>query len=282
MSNDEASNHRGGRGSEFVEALARGLEVIHAFTQERPEMTLAEVAEQTGLNPATARRSLLTLKELGYVGMNGRKYLLRPKVLSLGSAFLNSMNLKDVADYFLKEVNEAFHDAVSLAVLDGRRVFYVSHIPSMRENRYRARIGYHLPIYCTSLGHVLLAFAGPEAEASYLENATFERYTSRTISTADMLKESLEAVRQNGYAALQEQLEYGVLSVAVPVKSRDGDVLAAINCSGELTRTDMETMVTSRVPALRSAAERIGAALQRHPALLHSIRSGRNDFRTTG
>lgn len=262
---------------EFVEALARGLDVIHAFTAEKPEMTLSEVAERTGISPATARRSLITLRQLGYVGMNGKHYLLRAKVLSLGSAFLNSMNLKDVADSFLQDVNDQFHDAVSLAIMDGRHVLYVSHISNRRDVRYRARIGFRLPIYCTSLGHVLLAYASPETRAAYMEHASLQSYTARTISTKEELERALEAVRENGYAGVQEQLEYSVVSVAVPVRARDGEVLAAINCSGELERASLETMIETRVPELHKAAERIGAALERHPALVHSIRSGRND-----
>lgn len=267
--------HEGDR--DFVESLARGLEVILSFTRESPEMTLKEVAEKTGLSPATARRSLHTLRKLGYVGMNGKRFLLRAKVLSLGSAFLNSMNIKDVADHFLQEVHEEFHDAVSLAVLNGNHVLYVSHISSMRDNRFRARIGYSLPIYCTSLGHVLLAFSDPKAIETYFDTVSFERYTSRTISSAEELQSALDFVRRNDHAAALEQLEYGVLSVAVPVRSPDGDVLAAVNCSGELSRTNLDTMIETRVPALRKAADRIAAALERHPALLHSIQSGNVD-----
>ena len=259
------------RDGEFVEALARGLDVIQAFSSENPEMTLSEVAAKTKTSPATARRSLLTLRKLGYVGINGRRFVLRARVLSLGTAFLNAMNLKLVADSFLQGVADRFHDAVSMTVLDDDDVLYVAHVPSNREHRYRARIGYRLPAYATSTGHVLLAHLDRPRQEALLARAPFPRYTARTTTTADELRRIFDGVHRDGYAAIQDQLEYGVVACAVPVKDHNNRVLAAINCSADSARVDLKTLIRTRVPALTEAATLVSSALSRHPALVHSI-----------
>jgi IclR family pca regulon transcriptional regulator len=257
--------------SDFVDALERGLDVIQAFTSDAPEMTLSEVAKRTGLSPATARRSLLTLRELGYIGMNGRHFLLRQKVLSLGAAFINSMNLRDVADPYLQELAETFHDAASMTVLDGMDVVYIAHVPSRREVRFRVAIGTHRPAYATSMGHVLLAELDAEKQAEFLSHAPFQAYTSRTTTKASELRAIFKAAKRDGYAAVQDQLEYGSVAVAVAVRDSRGRAFAAINCSGETSRVDIKTMIAARLPKLQAAAAHIGEAAARYPALLHSI-----------
>jgi IclR family pca regulon transcriptional regulator len=272
---NEETDSRAARDPEFVEALARGLEIIQAFTSETPEMTLSEIAAKTKVSPATARRSLLTLQKLGYVAANGRRFILRARVLSLGTAFLNSMNLKLVADSFLQDVADKFHDAVSMTLLDDDEVIYVAHVPSNRENRYRARIGYRLPAYATSTGQVLLAHLDRPSQEAFLARAPFPAYTARTTTTADELRSIFDGVHRDGYAAIQDQLEYGIVGVAVPVRDHNNRVLAAINCAGESARVDFDTLVKTRAPALRDAAALITAALSRHPALVHSILADR-------
>lgn len=256
---------------DFVEALARGLEVIQAFDDSMPEMTLTEMAARTGLPPATARRCLLTLKELGYVGSNGRRFLLRSKVLSLGAAYLNSMNLKEVAEAHLQDVAEAFHDASSMAVLEENDAVYVAHIPSRREARFRVRIGSRRPAYATSLGQVLLAYLDEGAREAFLTNAPFQRYTIRTTVEADELRAIFQEIRAKGYSAVEDQLEYGSLAIAVPVKDVSGRVFAAINCSAESARVDLKTLIATRLPLLLAAGREIGKAMARYPALVHSV-----------
>lgn len=262
-------------GPDFVESLARGLDVIQAFSAETPEMTLAEVAVRTGLNPASARRALLTLSDLGYVGMNGKRYVLCAKVLSLGAAYLSSMNLRDVADSFLQSVADRFHDAASLAVKDGDEVLYVSHISSDRNIRFKARVGFRLPAYATSLGRVLMANESEEEQNRYLGKGRFETYTAKTTVDPNELRAILRHVREQDYAVVQDQLEYGVVAAAVPVRDRMGRVVAAVNCSSLTTRVDAVEMTRTRVPALQTAARQISAALERYPALIHSVYSQR-------
>jgi len=141
---------------DFVTALARGLDVIRSFSAEHPEMTLTEVAGCTGLSPATVRRSLLTLQTLGYVRQNGRKFVLTARVLQLGAAFVESMNLKEVAQVHLQELVDEFHDASSLTTLDGNDVVYVVHVPTTRPVRLRQYVGARMPAHAASTGYVML------------------------------------------------------------------------------------------------------------------------------
>jgi IclR family pca regulon transcriptional regulator len=261
------------KSSEFISALARGLEVIQAFTAERPEMTLSEVAAATGITPATARRCLLTLQAMGFVGCIGRRFVLRPKVLSLGSAFLMSMNLREVAQPWLQDLVEEFHDSASLAVLDSTDVLYVALASSKKRKGFRAAVGYRTPAYATSLGHVLLANLPEQKLRDYLALGPFPMYTSKTCGDPVALAAALEKVRELGYAQIQDQFEYGVLAVSVPVTDIEGRVVAAVNCSSEDTRIDMAELIETRVPRLREVARQISHALERSPSLIHSVLS---------
>ncbi|UDM52675.1 IclR family transcriptional regulator C-terminal domain-containing protein [Cupriavidus sp. MP-37] len=256
---------------DYVAALARGLAVIQAFTDAMPEMTLSEVAQATGMTPASARRALLTLQALGYIGANGRRFVLLPKVLSLGAAFLSSMNLRDIVQPFLQEVAERFRDSVSFAVLDGDSVVYLAHVPSQRRIAFRASVGYRLPVHCTSLGLALLAHATKPQQKKVLDRAPFQKFTPMTLSDADSLRAALARTLEQGYAIQNGQLELGVLSIAVPVRDPQRRVIAAINCSTETERASPEELVATRLPALREAAAAIEDAIRRAPALAHSI-----------
>lgn len=256
---------------DYVVALARGLAVIQAFTESSPEMTLSEVAQSTGMSPATARRALLTLQSLGYVGANRRRFLLLPKVLSLGAAYLGSMNLRDVVQPFLQEVAERFRDSVSLAILEGDSVVYLAHVPSSRRITFRASVGYRLPVHCTSLGLALLAHAPELQQEALLARAPFQKYTPMTITEADGLRAALAQVRKQGYALQDSQLEIGVLSIAVPIRDAQRRVIAAINCSTESGRASQQDLLSERLPVLHNAAALIESALLRAPALAHSI-----------
>jgi IclR family pca regulon transcriptional regulator len=260
-----------GSSPDFVTALARGLSVIEAFSAESPELTLSEVAARARIAPATARRALITLEQLGYVGQVGKRFVLRPKVLSLGSAFLNSMNIRELAQPSLQALADQFKDSASLAVLDGNHVVYIAHVPNSRHIRYNGSVGYRSPAFGTSLGLVLWANLEPGRLDTILAGAPFPAYTSKTLTTQEQLRHALSEVRAQGYATAEEQLEYNIVALAVPVRDSNGNVIAAINCSSELTRNDLPTLVASRLQSLRDTASQIERGLQRFPALAHSI-----------
>ncbi len=259
--------------SEYLTTLERGLTVLRSFTKERPEMTLSEVAAATSLSPAVARRCLNTLVQLGYVGKQGKQFLLTPNVLDFALAFQESMNLEQVVRPHLQDVRDALGDSASLAVLSGFDILYLVHISTNRMFRVVAGYGTRFPAYPTSLGRVLLAYQHPEDIDHYLAHAELRRLTDKTETSPIKLRNILEEVREQGFSSIQDQLDYGIVSVSVPVMAPDGEILAAINCSTATTRVTEQAMVETRLPPLREAAARIEAEVRRYPVLEHSIRA---------
>lgn len=258
--------------SEYLSTLERGLSVLRAFNQSQPEMQLSEVAAATGLNPAVARRCLNTLVQLGYVAQHGRRFLLRPEVLVFGSAFLASMNIEQVAGPHLQAVRDETGDSSSMAVLSGHDILYLAHVSTNRRIRLGAGVGTRFPAYATSLGHVLLAYQDEEAIGAYVGEAKLERLTEHTITSAAALRKRLRDVRRAGYDSSQDELDYGIVSVAVPVFDADRRVAAAINCSTSTTRISRDELVRTRLPLLQQAADEIGESLRRWPFLSHALR----------
>jgi IclR family pca regulon transcriptional regulator len=258
--------------SEYLSTLERGLSVLRAFNQSRPEMQLSEVAVATGLNPAVARRCLNTLVQLGYVAQHGRKFLLRPEVLVFGSAFLASMNIEEVASPYLQAVRDETGDSSSMAVLSGHDILYIAHVSTNRRIRLGASVGTRFPAYATSLGKVLLAWQDDEALEAYLAEAELVRLTEHTITSKAALRKRLREARAQGYDSAQDELDYGIVSLAVPVFDNERRIAAAINCSTSTTRISREELVQTRLPLLRVAAQQIEDALRRWPFLSHSLR----------
>ncbi len=269
----EAKTEKNG---EFLNTLARGLSVLRAFTKDRPEMTLSEVAAVTELNPAVARRCLNTLVELGYVGKEGKRFLLTPEVMGFASAFIESMNLEEIVRPDLQRVRDNTGDSTSLAVLSNFDILYLVHISTNRMIRLVAGFGTRFPAYPTSLGRVLLAYQSKERREDYFRQVELVKLTSKTVTSKTKLKGILREVRRDGYASIQDELDYGIVSVAVPILGANGEILAAINCSTATSRVDQETMVETRLPELRHAAGRIETELRRYPILTHSIQSASN------
>ncbi|HEX7034957.1 MAG TPA: IclR family transcriptional regulator C-terminal domain-containing protein [Pseudomonadales bacterium] len=256
---------------EYLTTLARGLMVLRSFTKERPEMTLSEVAAATGLSPAVARRCLNTLVHLGYVGKQGKRFLLTPEVIGFASAFLESMNVEQVVRPHLQVVRDQTGDSSSLAVLSQQNILYLVHVSTNRMVRLAAGVGTRFPAYATSLGRVLLAMQSEEATERLLASLRPERFTDKTVTSVPALRRILRQVRSQGYASIQDELDYGIVSVAVPIHGDDGRVVAAINCSTATTRVNEAEMVRTRLPHLKRAAEAIDRELRRYPVLLHSI-----------
>lgn len=268
--------------SEYLTTLERGLTVLRSFTRERPEMTLSEVAAVTDLSPAVARRCLNTLMHLGYVGKQGKQFLLTPNVLDFALAFQESMNLEQVVRPQLQELRDATGDSASLAVLSGFDILYLVHISTNRMIRTVAGYGTRFPAYPTSLGRVLLAYQSPEFVDQYLARAEFRKLTDKTETSKDRLRLVLEEIRELGFAAIQDQLDYGIVSVSVPVMSPSGEILAAINCSTATTRVTEQAMVETRLPRLRHAASLIENEIRRYPVLEHSIQAAAQTSASTG
>lgn len=255
------------RPAEFVESLAKGLGILESFDAAHPEMSLSEIARRVGLSPAAARRSLITLKTLGYVSQTGKRFHLRPKVMSLGSAFYFSARVDQVLQPELRVLVQKFGDASSIATLEGHDVLYIAHYSEQRARRPTAVVGARYPAHTTSLGRVLLAALDPTDLDRYLAEITPPALTTKTLVDKTALRAVIDAVREQGYATTVDQLDYGITALAVPIRNGDGRTVAALNTSGYSGSVTAESLVAERLRDLRAAAGRIAHAIARYPIL---------------
>ncbi|GAB2476340.1 IclR family transcriptional regulator domain-containing protein [Xylanimonas ulmi] len=250
-------------GAEFVQSLERGLAVIRAFGPDRPALTLSEVARETGLSRASARRFLLTLVELGYVASDGREYRLLPSVLDLGYAYLSSLRLPDVVTPYLRDLSRAVDESTSVAVLDGSDMVYVARVATRRIMSAAIHVGTRFPAYATSMGRTLLAHLEGAVLDDYLERTPLRPLTARTITDPDALRAELAQVRERGWALVDQELEEGLRSVAAPLRDGSGAVVAAVNVSAPVRRGTVEELLEHILTPLLKAAASIEADLGR-------------------
>lgn len=246
---------------DYVQSFVRGLDVIRAFSRFRPRMTLSEVAEETQMTRAAARRFLLTLVKENYAQTDGKYFELRPKVLDLGFAYLASMTLWDIAEPIMRSVVEKTQESCSMAVLDDLEIVYVARVPTNRVMTIGLSVGSRLPAYCTSMGRVLLAALPEEALAKQLSNITPEKLTPQTITSKVKLRDELRDVGRQGWAIVDQELEAGLRSLAVPIRNRSGVVVAAMNLGCHAGRVSVETMTDKFLPVLQEASVRITSSL---------------------
>src|SRR5260221_6410580 len=206
---EEASTSAGtqARDSDFVQSLDRGLAVIRAFGPGRERLSLSEVARETGLTRAAARRFLLTLVKLGYVRSDGREFSLLPRVLELGYAYLSGLALPEVAEPHLEELSAKLHESSSISVLDGHHIVYAARAATKRIITVAISVGTRFPAFAASMGRVLLAALSPEELDKYLADATFQAFTERTVTDPDQLIEIVREVRRQGYSVVDQELE---------------------------------------------------------------------------
>jgi IclR family pca regulon transcriptional regulator len=239
-------------------SLARGLSVIRAFGEGRPRLSIAEVARETGLSRAAARRCLYTLTALGYARAEAGGYELTPAVLTLGYSYLGSAAVARVAQPVLERVSEQLHESCSLAVLDGEEIVYVARAATRRILSIGLSVGSRLPAACTSMGRVLVAHGDEAALARFVARARLPRHTPYTITDRAQLRAELARVRAQGYAFVDQELEIGLRSLAVPVRRTDGTVVAAMNVGVHVGRADRAALLRDVLPVLRAAAGEIG------------------------
>jgi IclR family pca regulon transcriptional regulator len=249
--------------TDFVRALAKGLAVIEAFDAQSPAMTLSDVARKTGLTRGTARRLLLTLVELGYAAFDGKLFSLTPRVLNLGFAFLYSHNVWQLAQPYMVEVVERLHESCSIAVLDGAEIVYVARVPtSERIMSINLGLGTRLPAHATSMGRVLLAWRPPgEVAGLAARSGGLRQYTPRTVTDPDQLNDLLKQVRKQGWAMVDQELELGLRSLAVPIFDFTGSAVAALNIGTQASRWTVSALQKDALPALKAAAQSISALL---------------------
>lgn len=244
-------------GRDHVTSLERGLSVMEILAANPRGLTLTETAEKAGLTRAGARRFLLTLAATGYAVQVGRNFSLSPRLLAQARIWLHGVPLWTFAEPFMKETAAKLHESCSAAILSGEDMVYVARVPGPRIIAVDLQVGAHLPAFCTAMGRVLLSgLSGPELDA-FLGRATFEQRTPKTITDAAKLSEIIAAVRKNGYALVDEELEIGLRSIAVPLRDRSGAVVASINVSTQSTRHTPAEMEAEILPILKQTAARI-------------------------
>jgi IclR family pca regulon transcriptional regulator len=244
-----------------VTAFARGLAVIRAFGPELTHPTLAELAKATNLPRASVRRSLQTLVTLGYAQTNGRFFSLTPKILGIGYSYLSSTPLPRLAQPFLERVSDRTQESCSLCVLEADEIVYVARSATKRIMSVALSVGSRLPAYCTALGRVLLADLSEDEIGERLAHTKLERHTPRTVTDRGSLLQTIRAAGKQGFAIVDQELELGLRSIAVPVYGPERKVVAAINVSVQAARINLEHMRGPMLDALRQAAADLSTAL---------------------
>jgi IclR family pca regulon transcriptional regulator len=252
--------------SQSLQSLERGMAVIQVFSRERPALTLSEVARLTDMTRATARRILLTLENLGHVRSDGRLFHLTPRVLSLGWAYLSSLDLWEVAQPLMEELVDQTKESCSAATLDLPDVVYVLRIPTRRIMTISLSVGSRLPAHPTAMGRILLAGLPDEDLDEYVATTPLEPYTERTITDPAAFRDEIERVRERGWAFVDQELEIGLRSIAAPISGHDGRTIAALNTSASAPRASVEDFHERFLPALLETADAISTSLRRTPA----------------
>jgi IclR family transcriptional regulator, pca regulon regulatory protein len=247
----------------FMTSLARGLAVIQAFSDKKRQLTISQLSVKTALSRAAVRRCLYTLAKLGYAGSDdSRHYFLRPRVLSLGHSYITSMPLSAAAQPVLEHVSHQLHESCSIAILDGLEIIYVARASVTRIMSIDLGVGSRLPAFCTSMGRVLLAHLPPEDLELCLARIEYTSHTERTVRNADKLRQVLRLVRRNGYSIVDQELELGLRSMAVPIQSPAGKVVAALNVGAHAQRVSVQEMQNRFLPHVQAAAQELSMLLR--------------------
>jgi IclR family pca regulon transcriptional regulator len=242
----------------FMTSLARGLAVIQAFSQRRHHLTISQVSTTTGLSRAAVRRCLYTLAKLGFAGSDdNRHFFLRPRILALGHSYISSMPLATAAQPVLEHISHLLHESCSIATLDGVEIVYIARANVTRIMSIDLGVGSRLPAFCTSMGRAILANLPPEELESVLSRVEFKRYTERTITNPAKLTQALRQIRRDGYSIIDQELEHGLRSMAVPIQNPSGKVVAALNIGAHAQRVSIQEMQTKFLPHLRAAAQEL-------------------------
>jgi IclR family transcriptional regulator, pca regulon regulatory protein len=254
-------------GSSYSQSLERGLAILSAFRSGRPLLGISELGRDVGLSRSTTHRYVSTLAALGYLQQDGgtKKYRLGPRVLDLGFSAINSMELREVAAPHLRELSDASGYTANMAILDDLDIVYVERCRSsqakQREIDLNLHVGARLPAYCTSLGKVLLAYLPPDQQRARVQRITFTRRGPNTLTTRPAFVAELKRIRSEGFAINNEELAYGLRSIAAPILTHDGSAGAAINLAVHSTMLSLSDLVARLSPALMQTAREISERL---------------------
>lgn len=239
--------------ADYVQSLERGLKVITAFSKERPSMTLSEVAEAVGLTRATARRFLITLETLGYISTDGKDFSLTPKVLDLGFSYLSSLGLTETISPHLSALSNQVHESASAAILDGNDIVYVARAAGPKIMQVQITIGTRFPAAVTSMGRVLLSGLSSEEQRQTVLDSQIVARTTYTKTSVEEILSDIAQVRVQGFSFVDQELELGLRSLAVPIRNSQGKLIAAINVSTASTGSPSSIIETLLSPLQQTA-----------------------------
>jgi IclR family transcriptional regulator, pca regulon regulatory protein len=246
---------------DFVLSLARGLKVIEAFEGSTGGLSTAEISRRTGLSRAAARRLLMTLELLGYAESDERVYRLKARVMRLGFSYLSSNSLVSLAQPILEHVIELVHESSSVGVLENDQIVYVARASAKRVMSVGLSVGSRLPAFCTSMGRVLLSGLSDQDLSAYLDRVELTAVTPKTIVDKSLFSDVIRQVRIDGFALNDEELELGHRSIAVPVRTRKGSMVAGMNIGLHAARVSVAEMIHRLLPILREHAQMLGQLL---------------------
>lgn len=249
---------------DYVNSLARGLEVIRAFTRKQPKMTLSEISRATGMTRATVRRFVLTLVREGYAGTDGKLFSLTPKVLELGYAALSSLTFVDVAQPIIVQLAYRLKESVFVAVLDDLDVVYVaSATPPKRYLSISVSVGSRAPAHAVSTGRVMIGALPEKERLEYFDKVALTKLTPNTVTSKLRLRSLIEESQDRGWSIVDQELEIGLRSISVPVRDKTGVVIAALNVACPSSRIDQDDMRMRILPELQASSRSITDNLQR-------------------
>lgn len=246
--------------SDHIVVLEKAFRLLQMFSHDVPTMSISEAARRADVTRPSARRILLTCVNQGLMETDGKDFWLTPKIMRLGYGYLSTLPYWESAQRHMRHLADAVGESCSLATLDGNEIVYLTRI-SERRGTIPLGVGSRLPVHATSLGKALISFAEPDVLASFVETAPFEKLTPDTITTAADFQKEVDKIRTAGYAMADGEREIGIRSIAVPVRTRSGRVVAALNISANSLRVSKETMLAEYLPQLSITAKEISTDL---------------------
>ncbi|QFS85055.1 IclR family transcriptional regulator [Roseivivax sp. THAF197b] len=247
--------------TDFIASLAKGLRVIECFGAETPRLSITDVAARTGLDRATARRCLLTLHKEGYAEYDGKFFTVTPRILRLGMAALATLPLPQLAQPWLDQLSEQIGQSTSLSILDETDIVYLARAAQRRVMSVGLMPGSRLPAHCTSMGRVLLAALPEEAARALLDRSDLSPRTAFSLTDPEEIMAELARVRAQGYCLIDQEVEIGLRSIAVPLTDIRGRVVAALNTGVAATQDSVVTLVEKYLPAMQRTQSGIGRVL---------------------
>ena len=246
---------------DMMGGLAKGLLVIEAFAADKPRQSITDIARTTGFDRATTRRCLLTLASLGYADYDGKYFTLTPRVLRLGTGCLAAMPLPQIVQPWLDRLSEDIGQSTSVSILDGDEIVYIARAAQRKVMAIALMPGSRLPAYCTSMGRVLLASLPRDVAETVLRSKPLVKRTASTITDIDALLRELESVRAKGFAVIDQEVEPGLISMAVPLLNARNRVVAAMNIGLAATGLDRPELETLYLPRLLTVQAELKSVL---------------------